>query len=119
MLSTWGIYQIVDSLHHFSDDIGRSIPPLGIVATKVQSNNLHRRVIDDLRARRLGRFGQAGNLAQTPLLIQTIRQAVGVARGADIDANIRTIGDKYGPAYDDFRYLTQEIKKLCEAKKTC
>lgn len=118
ILSTWGIYQIVDSVHHFSNDIGRSIPPLGIVATKVQFNNLHRRVIDDLRGRRLGRFGQNGRLSQPPLFIQTIRQAVGVARGADVEANVKTLGDKYGPAYDDFKLLTQEIKKLCETKRS-
>src|SRR5262245_45344090 len=66
IVSTWGIYQIVDNVARFAADIERSIPALGIVATKVQSNNLHSRVIADLEARRLGRFGDSGALAQPP-----------------------------------------------------
>lgn len=117
IVSTWGIYQIVDNVARFAADLGRPIPPLGIVATKVQANNLHARVIDDLRAQRLGRFGDGGTLPQPPLLAHTIPQTVAVARGADVDADIRTFKGKYGNAYDALHGLTQELMQKCEAKK--
>jgi len=117
IVSTWGIYQIVENVRRFSEDIGRSIPALGIVATKVQANNLYSRVIDDLEARRLGRFGEGGSLPQPPLFTHTIPQTVAVARGADVDADIRTFKGKYGAAYDALHGLTQEIMQLCETKK--
>ena len=117
IVSTWGIYQIVDNVERFAQDLGRPIPAIGIVATKVQSNNLHGRIIADLKARRLGRFGEPNGLPQPSLFGNTIPQTVAVARGADVDADIRTIKGKYGTAYDALRGLTQEIKQLCEKKK--
>ncbi|MBI1955875.1 MAG: AAA family ATPase [Acidobacteria bacterium] len=117
IVSTWGIYQIIDNVERFSKDIDRPIPPLGIVATMVSANSLHSRVMDDLRARRLGRFGEAGALPQPPLFGHSIRQTVDVARGADVEADIRTFKGKYGDAYDNLTGLTQEIRKLCENKK--
>ncbi|MCX6605514.1 MAG: AAA family ATPase [Acidobacteria bacterium] len=99
IVSTWGIYQIVENVERFAKDIGRSIPPLGIVATKVQRNNLHSRVMDDLKARRLGRFGEEGALQQPPLFNSSIPQLVSVARGADVGEEIRTFKGKYGEAY--------------------
>lgn len=117
IVSTWGIYQIVESVERFSDDIGRPIPALGIVATKVQPNNLHDRIVADLRAGRLGRFGKADSVSQPPLFSASIPQTVKVARGADVDADIRTFKGKYGDAYDPLHHLTQEIYKLCEKKK--
>lgn len=117
IVSTWGIYQIVDNVAHFAADLGRQIPALGIVATKVQTNNLHARVIEDLRARRLGHFADAGALAQPPLFAHTVPQTVNVARGADVEADIRTFKGKYGTAYNAFRGLTQELMQLCEKRK--
>jgi chromosome partitioning protein len=117
IVSTWGIYQIIENVERFSHDINRPLPALGIVATKVQQNNLSRRIIEDLRARRLGHFGDAGSLQQPPLFESTIPQAVAVARGADVDADLRTFKGKYGNAYDNLRSLTVEIKHICEKKK--
>jgi chromosome partitioning protein len=117
IVSTWGIYQIVDNVARFSDDIGRPVPALGIVATKVQGNSLHTRVIADLRANRLGRFSKPNGLPQPPLFKNTIPQTVVVARSADVDADIRTFKGKYGSAYEALHGLTQEIKGLCEKKK--
>jgi len=116
-VSTWGIYQIVDNIERFAQDIDRPIRALGIVATKVQGNNLHRRVIDDLRNLRLGRFGDGNGLSQPRLFDNTIPQTVAVARGADVDADIRTLKGKYGDAYSALHGLTQEIKLLCEKTK--
>lgn len=114
ILSTWGIYQIVDNIQQFANDIGRPIPALGIVATKVQSNNLHRRVLNDLSARRLGRFGESDKIKQPPLFVNVIPQTVVVARSADIDADIPSFKGKYGTAYESIRGLTKEIMTLCE-----
>ncbi len=117
IVSTWGIYQIVENIAQFAQDIGLPIPPLGIIATKVQSNDLHRRVIADLKSKRLGRFSEQSGTAQPLLFNNVIPQTVSVARGADVDADIRTFKGKYGAAYDALHGLTQEIKQLCEKKK--
>jgi len=116
ILSTWGIYQIVDNVEKFARDIERNIPPIGVVATKVQANQLHNRILEDLRIRRLGRFGEANALAQPPLFKNYIPQAVAVARSADVEADIRTLKGKYGTAYDSFRGLTEEVIAACETK---
>jgi chromosome partitioning protein len=83
----------------------------------VQSNNLHDRIIADLKAKRLDRFSKPDALLQPPLFNNVIPQTVVVSRGADVDADIRTFKGKYGNAYDALRGLTQEIKQLCEKKK--
>jgi chromosome partitioning protein len=116
IVSTWGIYQIIDNVHRFSEDTGRSIPALGIVATKVQGTGLHRRVTSDLRAGRLGRFGEHSSLPQPPLFENQIPQTVDVARGSDVTADIRTLKGKYGTAYPALRGLTAEIMAKCEEK---
>lgn len=116
IVSTWGIYQIVYNVERFAKDIDRCIPALGIIATKVQSNNLHDRVIGDLAAKRLGRFSD-GDLDQPQLFSNKIPQTVAVARGADVDADIHTFKGKYGSAYNPLFGLTKEIQKLCEKKK--
>ena len=116
IVSTWGIYQIVDNIQRFASDMGRPIPPLGIVATKVQSNNLHRRVIEDLKHCRLGRFAETGTLTQPSMFESTIPQTVAVARGAEVDADLRTFKGKYGNAYLPLQQLAREIKTACQRK---
>lgn len=116
IVSTWGIYQIVENVDRFARDLDRRIPPLGIVATKVQQNNLHGRIIEDLRLRRLGKFSENG-LAQPLLFSNYIPQTVSVARGADVNADLRTFKGKYGTAYMPLRGLTGEIRDLCENKR--
>lgn len=117
ILSTWGIYQIVDNVAQLARSLGIEIPALGIVATKVQGNNLHRRVIDDLRHSRLGNFAEA-TVPQPLLFESTIPQTVEVARGADVDADKRTFRGKYGIAYEKLRALTEEIIERCEKNKS-
>lgn len=117
IVSTWGIYQIVENVERFACDIGHPIPALGIIATKVQSNNLHRRVIEDLKARRLGKFADTGSLAQPPIFEDSVPQTVDVARGADIQAGIPTFKGKYGSAYLPLRSITREVVQRCEIKK--
>jgi chromosome partitioning protein len=118
IVSTWGIYQIVDNVDKFAKELDRQkIPALGIVATKVQSNNLHNRIIEDLRYGRLGKFGESSLFKQPPLFKSIIPQTVAVARGAEVDADLRTFKGKYGAAHEHFRSLTKEINQICEAKK--
>ena len=117
IVSTWGIYQIIDNVGKFAKELDRQIPALGIVATKVQVNNLHSRIIGELREERLGRFGQSNNFKQPPLFKSIINQTVAVSRGAEVEADLRTFKGKYGSAHESLRSLTQEIKKLCEAKR--
>ena len=116
IVSTWGIYQIVSNIARFAQDVDRSIPALGIVATKVQSNNLHRRVIADLQAGRLGKFSDGGELKQPPFFKSSVPQTVAVARGADVSLDLRTLRGKYGDAYASLYNLTQEIMQLCTKK---
>jgi chromosome partitioning protein len=117
IVSTWGIYQIVENIEKFAKELDRKIPALGIVSTKVQGNSLHSRIIGDLNAGRLGRFSESKIFKQPPLFKSSIQQTVAVGRGADVDADIRTFKGKYGTASESFRSLTQEIKQLCETKK--
>lgn len=120
IVSTWGIYQIVDNVDRFAQDVNRLIPALGIVATKVQNNGLHDRVVSDLKKGHLGEFGKSSKLnklSQPKLFSNTIPQTVAVARGADTNADIRTFKGKYGNAYDALSGLTKEIMQLCEKKK--
>jgi len=117
IVSTWGIYQIVNNIDQFAKNIDREIPALGIVATKVQNNKLHSRVISDLQAKRLGHFGEPDAKPQPNLFDNKIPQAVAVARSADVDADIRTFKGKYGNASALLSGLTREIKQLCEKKK--
>lgn len=117
IVSTWGIYQIVSNVERFAQDIGRPIPALGIIATKVQSNSLHTRIINDLEAGRLGRFSEPGVLQQPHLFKNKVPQTVDAARGGDVDLDLRTFRGKYGRAYSALHEITQEIRQLCEKKK--
>ncbi|MCX7183701.1 MAG: ParA family protein [Nitrosospira sp.] len=117
LVATLGIYLIVDNVERFAQDIGLPIPPLGIVATKVQANNMHRQVIADLTTKRLGRFSEPGGLPQPSLFRNKIPKTVAVARSANVDADFRTLKEKYGVAYDALHGLTLEIKQLCEKKR--
>ncbi|MDR5740756.1 MULTISPECIES: AAA family ATPase [unclassified Caballeronia] len=115
IVSTWGIYQIVENVRRFAQEVKQSIEPLGIVATKVQGNNLHVRVMSDLSHGRLGKFAES-DVPQPRFFKHHIPQSVAVARGADAQADLRTFKGKYGvPAYEALLGVTQEIQTLCEA----
>lgn len=118
IVSTWGIFQIVATVHAFSEDIGRAIRPLGIVATKASfQGNLHPRIIEDLRKGRL--FApEKTDLTQPPLFASIIKQNTNTAEGADHEANIRTFKGKYGPNFEAFQQLTQEIIDRCHTHKS-
>ncbi|MDR5800332.1 AAA family ATPase [Caballeronia sp. LZ001] len=116
IVSTWGIYQIVQNVRSFGARFGRVLEPLGIVATKVQRNNLHARVMEDLFHGRLGKFSEEG-VPQPRFFKSRIPLAVDVARGGDADAGLRTLKSKYGiEAYEALHELALEIWALCEAR---
>ena len=119
ILSTWGIFQIVRHISKFSEDLDRPpIPALGIIATRVQANALHRRILGVLETGRLSSFAMDDQITQPPLFKSQIPQTVDVARGADFAAEFRTLKQKYGDeAYRAFVGLTEEIRTRCEAKK--
>lgn len=117
ILSTWGIFPIVQHIAQLAADLERPIPPLGIVATRVQNNALHKRVLDDLQTRRLGRFLKHPDVVQPPLFEAQIPQSVTVARAAEFSAGLRTLATKYGDASKAYSNLTKEILNRCENKK--
>jgi chromosome partitioning protein len=115
ILSTFGIYQIVDAVARFGADTQHPVQPLGIVASKVKGNALHRRVSEDLRRGRLGRFGRPGNrMKQPPLFEAQVKECVDVARGAEVTAGFNTLRQKYGQEmYKAFLQLTEEFEQRC------
>jgi chromosome partitioning protein len=117
ILSTWGIFPIVQHIAQLAADLERPIPALGIVATRVQKNALHERVLGELRTGRLGRFLQHPEVAQPHLFEALIPQSVDVARAADFIAGPRTLITKYGDASKAYSNLTKEILNRCETKK--
>jgi len=117
IVSTWGIFQIVSNIAAFSENINRIIKPLGIVATKVQGNELHDRVMRELREGRLF-DGKQTDLKQPALLQNHIMQNVNTARGADSEANLNTFRQKYGPNFESILGLTKEILEKCNPPKS-
>ncbi len=117
IVSTWGIFQIVSSISAFSEDINRIIKPLGIVATKFQENDLHRRVKRELEEGRLF-DGKKTDLKQPLLFHNYVKQGVTTARGADSDSKLRTFRQKYGSNYEELFGLTKEILERCNPPKS-
>jgi chromosome partitioning protein len=113
ILSTWGIYQIVDAIARFGADTEHVVFPLGIVASKVRSTGLHLRVCEDLRAGRLGRSGRPNTVKQPPLFDAQIKECVSVAQGADVTAGFSTLRQKYKDAYGALLQLTEEFQQRC------
>ncbi len=106
----------MDNIERFANELGRPIRPLGIVATKVQKNSLHDRIIRELENGMLFK-GKKTELEQPPLFQNIIKQNVNTARGADSEANLRTFNYKYKTNTDAFRGLTREIIDRCNMRK--
>jgi chromosome partitioning protein len=114
IVSTWGVYQIVENVKRFGTDTGHAVMPLGIIASKVKGNALHNRICEALREQRLGRFARsADGIEQPPLFKAHVPDAVDVARGADVEAGLSTLRQKYGSAYSALLDLTEEFEKKC------
>lgn len=86
-LSTYGIPQIVTRVDEFSEAIGEEIVPLGIVATKYQSNStVHNTVLHQLRTD-----------AKFPDVYSTVvKQTNNASAAGEFSSSPRTIRQKYG-----------------------
>ena len=107
VLSTYGIPQIVSRVKDFSEDIVKTIEPLGIVITKYQSNStVHRRV-----------RGELGASGDAPMFDTIIRQANQIAAAAEYQDIQRTFKQKYGYAghADAYMALAKEVLQRLEA----
>ncbi|MFZ4508185.1 MAG: ParA family protein [Fimbriimonas sp.] len=113
IVSTWGIYQIVRSIDTFADSVSSKIEAAGIVATKVQVNRLHSRIIEDMSQGRLFAGKNTGHV-QPRLLANQIRQRAVTAAGANADAGRMSLSSKYGPEnYEELKGLTKELMQVC------
>ena len=95
ILSTWGIFQIVESIAEFESDVGGKIIPLGIIATKVQKNSTHSNMIEKMKNNRLFPENEK-KLKQPNLFTSKIGQRVDTARGVDYEQNPTSLKEKYG-----------------------
>jgi chromosome partitioning protein len=111
ILSTWGIFQIVDSINRFERAVNHAIKPLGIIATKVRSINLHRSMIDDLKN---GRLFSGKGVEQPSLFEAQIKENAATAAGADADLELDTFKKKYDANTDAFESLAKEIIQRCQ-----
>ncbi|QQP95000.1 AAA family ATPase [Lysobacter enzymogenes] len=87
-LSTYGIPQIVTRIDEFAEELGDQITPLGIVATKFQTNStVHNTVLNQLR-----------NDDRLPAVYATrIKQTNVASAAAEHLSSKRTLRQKYGP----------------------
>jgi chromosome partitioning protein len=85
-LSTYGIPQIVERIKRFSQRIGRTICPLGIVMTKFQSNSRVHQVVRT----------QLEFMSDPPVFKEAIRQSNQIAAAAEFVKEKRTLRKKYG-----------------------
>lgn len=116
IVSTWGIFQIVNHIANFSKSLPRKIKPLGILGCKVQGVELQKRILRNLEAGELFRDKET-DLAQPPLFKHHIMQSVQVATSADLTSHPpRTFQQKYGAdAYRAIAGLTKEILERCKS----
>jgi len=85
-LSTYGIPQIMERIRRFSKRVGRPLPPMGIVLTKVQqSSSVH-------RAQR----ARLEKLADPPVFEAMMKQSNRIAAMAEFVPEKRTFRQKYG-----------------------
>ena len=100
ILSTYGIPQIIRRVREFSETIGESIEPLGIVVTKFQANStIHANTLRNLRLEK-----------DAPIFKTIIPQSNQVAAAAE-DKPVSTLRQKYGyqGQYVAYQQLAAEI----------
>lgn len=100
ILSTYGIPQIVRRVRDFSEAVGESIEPFGIVVTKFQANSsIHANTIRNLRQKR-----------DAPVFNTFIPQSNQMAAAAE-HTSLSTLRQKWGyqGQFEAYQRLTQEI----------
>lgn len=106
-MSTYGIPQIVKRVRDFSEELGESIEPWGIVISKYQGNStVHVNQTRELR----------NNPENPPVFDTVIYQSNQIAAAAE-GAATATLRQKWGYAgqFDAYRELTKEIMAVAEA----
>jgi chromosome partitioning protein len=99
-LSTYGIPQIMSRIKDFSETIGKSIEPLGILATKYRAQSpVHNNQLKILRQRK-----------EAPLFNTVVPENSDIAGAAEYKP-VSTMRQKwgYGGQFDIYRALTSEI----------
>jgi chromosome partitioning protein len=99
-LSTYGIKQIVDRVKEFAETIGKTITPLGIVATKYRTqSSVHNAQLNILK-----RYTEA------PLFDTVIPENNDIAQAAEFKP-VSTMRQKWGyrGQFDIYRAFTKEI----------
>ena len=105
VLSTYGIPQIIKRVGDFSDEIGETIQPLGIVISKFRSQStLHVNTVRQLR-----------NSGDAPVFKSVVAEGNSIANSAEF-VPVGTLRQKYGYTgqFDTYRALTGEIMKAAE-----
>lgn len=99
-LSTYGIPQIINRIHEFSEAVGHPIEPLGILATKYRAqSSVHNQQLKVLQAGR-----------DAPLFKTVVPENSEIAGAAEY-RQVSTLRQKWGyrGQFDVYRALTQEI----------
>lgn len=105
VLSTYGIPQIISRIKEFSDNIGESIQPLGIVATKVRGqSSLHERTLNILKTEK-----------DAPLFKTVFYENNQMAEAAEY-IQFSTLRQKWGyqGQFDRFLHFAKEVAKATE-----
>ncbi len=110
LLSTYGIPQVIATVHDFSETIGQKIEPLGIIISKYQADmTLHERVVKELR-----RYSK-----DAPVFDTQIPQRQQIAEAAEFlkPHKFSTLKQKWGSVgqFQSYLNLTKEIMKRAVA----
>lgn len=100
VLSTYGIPQIVNRVREFSETVGETIEPFGIIVSKYRAQStVHCGILDGLRAER-----------DAPLFRAIIPENNQIAAAAEF-ASVSTLRQKWGyqGQFDAYRSLAQEL----------
>lgn len=104
VLSTYGIPQIEDRVREFANNIGSPIRPLGIALTKYRVQSaVHNNIVDQLGGNGIAVFNT---------MIPETTYLAGAAEFRDPTTLREKLG--YGPPFNNYRDLTDEIMKAAE-----
>jgi chromosome partitioning protein len=105
VLSTYGIPQIIKRVGDFSNEIGETIEPFGIVISKFRAQStLHVNTVRQLRSR-----------GEAPVFNSVVNEGNSIANSAEFSP-VSTLKQKYGYTgqFDTYKALTNEIMKAAE-----
>jgi chromosome partitioning protein len=105
VLSTYGIPQIIKRVGDFSNEIGETIAPFGIVISKFRAQStLHVNTVRQLRSR-----------GEAPVFNSVVNEGNSIANSAEFSP-VSTLKQKYGYTgqFDTYKALTNEIMKAAE-----